>query len=162
MTVAAVPASTHRDRPARRSAAPSIEQARAATPMERVALVKRGVPAAAAVALARRMGISKEQFCRTLGLARATLDRKQRSDGRLSPDESSRVLGLDRLIGRAQSLVEDAGDDAGFDAARWAAAWLEQPLPALGGRRPGELMDTTEGQQIVLQLLEQIGNGAYA
>jgi putative toxin-antitoxin system antitoxin component (TIGR02293 family) len=162
MTAATVPASTRRNRPAHRSAAPGIERARHASPIERVEMVKSGVPAAGAVALAQRMGVSREQFCRTLGLGRATLDRKLRSDGRLSPDESSRVLGLDRLVDRAQTLVEDAGDAAGFDAARWAAAWLEQPLPALGGRRPGEFMDTAEGQQIVLQLLDQAGSGAYA
>ncbi len=43
-----------------------------------------------------------------------------------------------------------------------ASTRLEQPLPALGGQRPAELMDTAEGQDIVFHLLDQIGSGAYA
>lgn len=146
----------------KRKSAASFEQVYRAAPIERVAMIKRGVPASMAVELAARMGISKEQLFRTLGLARATIDRKVREGSLLSPDESSRVLGLSRLVGQVQALVDDAGDAAGFDAAVWAAGWLEQPLPALGGQRPAGLMDTAEGQHIVFHLLGQIGSGAYA
>ena len=150
---------------ARRKCALGFEGAYRAAPIERVAVIKRGVPATLAGELAAQMGISKEQLFRMLGLARATIDRKVRQASLLSPDESSRVLGLSRLVGRVQALVEDAGGAADFDAAVWAAAWLEQALPALGGRRPAgvvELMDTAEGQDIVFHLLDQIGSGAYA
>lgn len=153
---------TRKTRTAERNTAMGFEKAYRATPIERVAMVKLGVPAGMVVDLATRMGISKEQLLRTLGLARATIDRKVREGSRLGPDESSRVLGLRRLIGRAQVLVDDAGSAKDFDAAAWAAQWLEQPMPALGGQRPATLMDTSEGQAIVLHLLEQIGSGAYA
>lgn len=153
---------TRKAQASRRKSALGFEQAYRTAPIERVAMIKRGVPATMAVELAAQMGISKEQLFRTLGLARATIDRKVREASLLSPDESSRVLGLSRLVGRVQALVEDADGAAGFDAAVWAATWLEQPLPALGGQRPAELMDTAEGQDIVFHLLDQIGSGAYA
>lgn len=139
-----------------------FEQAYRAAPIVRIDMIKRGVPATLVVELAAQLCISKEQLCRTLGLARATIDRKVREASLLSPDETSRVLGLSRLVGRVQAIVEDAGSVADFDAAVWAATWLEQPLPALGGQRPAEWMDTAEGQETVFHLLDQIGSGAYA
>ena len=35
-------------------------------------------------------------------------------------------------------------------------------MPALGGERPVELMDTMEGQTLVSNLLAQMQSGAYA
>ena len=40
--------------------------------------------------------------------------------------------------------------------------WLTEPLPALGGSRPADLMDTMEGQSLVAAALAKIQSGAYA
>lgn len=133
-----------------------------ADPMERVRLVKRGVSAQTVDAMARRMAVPKEKLAGTLGLARATIDRKVRENRPLSSDEGSRVLGLVRLVGQVQAMVEESGDPRGFDAAAWVAAWLGRPLPALGGQKPEDLMDTAEGQRLVGDLLARIQSGAYA
>ena len=131
-------------------------------PLERVELIKAGVPAQTVLALANAMGISKDKLFQTLGLPRATIDRKLREGKALSSDESSRVLGLARLIGQAQALIEESGDPSGFNAAEWMAQWLARPVGALGGRRPGELMDTAEGQALVSNLLNRAVSGAYS
>lgn len=131
-------------------------------PLERVEVIKRGVPAAMVVAVSDRMGISKERLFKTLGLPRATVDRKVREKKALSPDESSRVLGVARLVGQVQSMVNESGNPEGFNAAEWVARWLDRPVPALGGRRPAELMDTAEGQAIVANLVERAQSGAYS
>jgi putative toxin-antitoxin system antitoxin component (TIGR02293 family) len=133
-----------------------------ADPMDRVTLVKAGVPATDFVVLAAHMNMAKERLASTLGLARATVDRKIRDNKMLSPDESSRVLGLASLVGQVQSLVAESGQPQDFDAGAWVSHWLEQPVPALGGRRPAELMDTPEGQGIVSRLVAQMQSGAYA
>jgi putative toxin-antitoxin system antitoxin component (TIGR02293 family) len=133
-----------------------------ADPMDRVELVKTGVPAAGFVALASNLHMPKERLAITLGLARATVDRKIRDNKLLSPDESSRVLGMASLVGQVQSLVAESGQVDGFDAGAWVSSWLEQPVPALGGRRPAELMDTSEGQAVVSRLVAQMQSGAYA
>lgn len=129
---------------------------------ERVRLVKTGVPAGAVDALAKRMAIPKERLVATLGLARATVDRKVRENRPLSSDDSSRIVGLARLVGQVQALVEESGEARNFDAAAWLARWLEQPLAALGGERPADLMDTAEGQALVSDLIARIQSGAYA
>ena len=131
-------------------------------PLQAVDAIKAGMPARALVSVAERMGITKERLFTTLGLPRATVDRKVRESKILTPVESSRVLGLARLVGQAQTLVEQSGDSEGFDAAQWVANWLEEPMPALQGRRPAEFMDTAEGQAIVANLLQRAQSGAYA
>ncbi len=42
------------------------------------------------------------------------------------------------------------------------ATWLTGPLPAFGGIRPTDLMDTMEGQALVSSALAKLQSGAYA
>jgi putative toxin-antitoxin system antitoxin component (TIGR02293 family) len=133
-----------------------------AEPMERVHIVKRGVPAQVVEVIAKRMAMPKERLVGTLGLARATVDRKARQNRPLSMDESSRVLGMARLVGQVQAMIEESGTPEGFDAAAWVSQWLERPLPALAGQRPAELMDTPEGQALVSDLVARMRSGAYS
>ena len=140
----------------------SFTHAYRADPIELVTVVKRGVSADSVQVLAKLMSISKERLADTLGLAYATLNRKSRDHKPLSSDETSRVVGMARLVGQVQAMVEESGDIDGFDAATWVARWLEEPLPALGGRRPAELMDTPEGQSLVSNLVARLQTGAYA
>src|SRR5258708_16385107 len=90
------------------------------------------------------MGMPKDKFYRTIGLMRPTGDRKLRASKRLNQDESERVMGIARLVGQAQRLVQDSGGPAAFDAAKGAAAWLDRPLSALRGKRPGQFMHTAD------------------
>lgn len=131
-------------------------------PIGRVALVKQGVPPEALGLLAADMGITKAQLYVTLGVPRATMERKVRQRRRLNQDESERVVGVARLVGQVEQIVRESGNLERFDASRWVAAWLERPLPALGGARPGDLMDTAEGREIVWSLVAQMQSSAYA
>lgn len=142
----------------------SFVGAHRASGMERVDLVKEGVPARALEVIAKAMDVPKAKLASTLGIGRATVDRKAKANQRLSIDESSRVLGIARLVGQVETMVSESGGDeaGGFNAAHWVAAWLEQPLPALGGRRPAELMDTAEGQSVVADTVARMQSGAYA
>lgn len=130
--------------------------------VERIRLVRQGIPASAVEIMAKRMDMPKERLVVTLGLARATVDRKARENKSLSKDDSSRLLGMARLVGQVEAMVEESGNPTGFNAAEWVARWLEQPLPALGGQRPGELMDTPDGQGLVSGLIARMQSGAYA
>lgn len=142
---------------------PSYEEIYRSSPMERVDIIKAGVPAHLLSSLAKSMNRPKEQLIRELGMARATVDRKIRNNERLGPDEGSRVMGIARLVGQVEDMVRQGGAGAqDFDPARWLARWLDEPLPALNGRRPGEFMDTPDGQAMVAQLLARMVSGAYA
>lgn len=133
-----------------------------ANPLDRIAIIRGRVPAAYVLALTESMQIPKERLYGTLNLARATVDRKIQKRQRLSQEESERILAVVRLIGQVDSMVQESGDPHGFDAPRWAAEWLQRPHPALGGRTPGELLDTADGRSLVADLLAQQQSSAYA
>ena len=133
------------------------------SPMERSQRVKQGVPAREVVTLADAMGLPRDQFMRVLGLARSTVERKIAARARLSEGESEKLVGLSRLIGQVDAMVRESGqapDD--FDAARWFAAWMAQPVAALGGLCPQELLDTADGREALATLLLQSQSGVYA
>lgn len=133
-----------------------------ATTIERVEIVKAGVPAKFLVFIADRMSIPKEQLYATIGVSRATVDRKVRAKKLLSQDESERTLGLARLVAQAETMVKESGNLDNFDAAKWLARWLVEPQESLGGKRPSELMDTADGRGLVADLMARAQTGAYA
>jgi putative toxin-antitoxin system antitoxin component (TIGR02293 family) len=131
-------------------------------PIERAAFVKEALPAGLLTVLAEEMAISREKLYTTIGVARATVDRKLREHALLSQDESERVMDIARLVGQVDAIVRESGNPEGFDAAKWVSAWLHRPQAALGDKHPAELMDTSEGRGIVSGLVAQMQSGAYA
>lgn len=130
--------------------------------VDRIEMVKTGLPARLLTTLADDMNVSRERLYSWLGIARTTANRKVKDDGVLSQDESERVLGIASLVGEVQKIVRESGGPQGFDAARWTADWLGEPNDALGGRTPGEFMDTSDGRTLVSSLVARMQSGAYA
>lgn len=131
-------------------------------PLERVRRVRAGVKLRDAMQVQQRLDMPKSRFYSILGLPEATMKRKEKGDARLSPEQTERVLGVARLIGEVERMVAESGKPEGFDAGAWVADWLEQPVPALGGQKPAELMDTLSGQALVLDVVARMQSGAYA
>jgi putative toxin-antitoxin system antitoxin component (TIGR02293 family) len=130
--------------------------------VERDALVRAGVPSEFTVLVMESMGLPKERFYRILNLSRSTLERKLQASADMSTAESERVIGLSKLIGQVQAMVAESGDPIGFDAAKWFSAWIAEPSPALGGRKPEDLLETADGREAVARLLAQMQSGAFA
>lgn len=131
-------------------------------PIDRAGLVKSGVPSKMVGLISTDMGMTKDRFVKITGLSRATTNRKIASKTDFSVDESERLVGLIKLIGQVESIVRESGVPEGFKAAKWFSDWIEQPAPALGGLKPEELLDTSDGREAVSKLLSQIQSGAYA
>lgn len=128
---------------------------------ERMALVRRGIPAHWLRMLATAMELSRTALCELLGLKLSTINRKLQHHLLLSPDESERLMGLQRLIGQAEALVRDCGDPEGFEASLWLAGWLQQPQASLGGARPARYLDTADGREQLSRLIGAQGSGSY-
>lgn len=143
-------------------AAISYSAAYHASPMERIAAIKRGLPAAEAKRILQDLEIGQGTALKALRLSPATFNKKVSQGQTLPPAESERVIGLARLLGQVETMVQESGNPEGFDAAAWLAHWLTEPVPALGGARPIDLMDTMEGQALVSNTLAQMQSGAYA
>lgn len=128
---------------------------------EKIDVIRSGLPARCVGELSSVMDMPKEALMDSLGLSRATINRKAQRVQALSREESERVMGMQALIGQVQSMI-DTESAPEFDAAKWLANWLTAPLPALGGATPASFMDTVEGQKYVGNLLEMAQSAAYA
>lgn len=71
------------------------------------------------------------------------------------------VQGIAKLVWQLDAMLQDLNAPAGFDAGVWLGHWLTEPLPALGGARPIDHMDTPKGQALVSTTLARIQSGAY-
>jgi putative toxin-antitoxin system antitoxin component (TIGR02293 family) len=125
-------------------------------------MIKRGVRAAEAKGLIAHLAIAQGAALKALNLSQATVNKKAKQGQILSQEEGERILGLAKLVGQVEAMVQESGKPEGFDAAAWVSRWLNEPLPALGGERPINLMDTMEGQAVVSGEIARIQGGAYA
>lgn len=87
-----------------------------------------------------------------LALPRKTLAHR-RGIGRLSPEQSDRLVRILRIIAEAETV---------FGAREKAATWLRRPTTALDGAAPLELLDTEVGARQVETLLGRIAHGIAA
>lgn len=133
-----------------------------ASPLERIDMIRRGIPASEAKRIFADLPIGQGAGLKALNLSPATVNKKARYGDTLSPEESERVVGFAKLVGQLEAMIQDSGDPANFDAPAWMARWLTEPSPVLGGARPADLVDTMEGQGLVSAALAKIQSGAYA
>jgi putative toxin-antitoxin system antitoxin component (TIGR02293 family) len=87
-----------------------------------------------------------------LGMSKATLHRRK-LDGRLTPEESDRVIRFARLMGRAVTV---------FETEENARLWLSSPQVGLGGAIPLDYAGTEIGAREVEDLLGRIEYGVYS
>ena len=135
------------------------------TAVDRIDLIRNGVNAADFKAFVSRLDIQQEKVFTMLDIATATVNRKASRNESLSREDSEKVVGMAKLIGQVEAMLEESGDPElmkDFDAARWLTHWMEEPIPALGGASPAEYMDTIEGQEMISRLLATMQTGAYA
>ncbi|WP_245983305.1 antitoxin Xre-like helix-turn-helix domain-containing protein [Trinickia fusca] len=104
-----------------------------ASPIERIEWLKHGVRAGLVGEMAARMNTSDEQLMKRLGFPRATVARKAKADQNLSTAQGERLVGMSKLIGQVQILVDQSGNSEGFNAASWVGKWLERPTERSGG-----------------------------
>jgi putative toxin-antitoxin system antitoxin component (TIGR02293 family) len=115
------------------------------------AAVREGLPVTLVDEVAADGLLSAAELDR-LAISRKTLAHR-RGLGRLSPEQSDRLLRLLRIIGQARAT---------FGAPDKAARWLRRPTRALDGNAPLELLDTDIGPRRVEVLLGRIDHGIAA
>ena len=118
-----------------------------------IEIIEKGLPFSAFERLQRNTGFSNEQLLDLLQIPRRTLARRKTS-GKLSAEESDRLVRLARVYGRALYFFD--GD------AEAATNWLTAPQYAFGGVRPSEMVRTDVGAQEVETLIGQLEHGILA
>jgi putative toxin-antitoxin system antitoxin component (TIGR02293 family) len=117
-----------------------------------VALIRRGIPAAALESLLQIIRVSQAELATALAIPERTLARRKR-EGMLNSEESAKLVRLARVVERAQYVFEDL--EAALD-------WLKSPNAALGHATPLSLLDTDIGAESVMDTLGRIEHGVFA
>lgn len=140
-----------------------VSRIRNATPLQLVEAERSGVKARLVKDLANELKIPVARFYGMLDVPKATIEAKVARDELVGGAGGQRALAMVRLLGLAQDLVSQsrAPGAAGFDTSEWLGEWIETPQPALGGRKPADLLDTPTGFEIVSRTLGALESGSY-
>lgn len=126
--------------------------AKAKHPHELIRRVQQGLRFRELEVLQDNINMPFEQLAAKLSISRSTLQRRK-ANGRLSPDESDKVIRFSRLLRQAADLFGD------IDKAR---AWLKHPQYGLGGAVPLDYAETEIGAREVENLLGRMKYGVYS
>ena len=66
------------------------------------------------------------------------------------------------LTALVQRMVDKSGESMGFDAQAWLGQWLLEVPPALGHRRPLDVLYESGGLDVVRGVLLRAQSGAYS
>src|SRR4029453_18315966 len=105
------------------------------SPAQVMRVVQAGLDFGELEALRQQLDLPLDRLAGQLGLASATLHRRKAS-GRLTTDESYKVVRFSRLLGRAVHL---------FGSIEEARRWLKAPQRGLGGAVPLDYAQTEAG-----------------
>lgn len=131
------------------------------SPTQQIDTIRAGLPVERLVTIGKAMKAKPGYIAKLLDIPSSNITRWSSTKKKLNAVASERVLGVERLIGQVQSMVENFGNPEGFDAAQWFRQWSETPNPALNNREPSDFLDTVTGQQYVSNLLRAMVDGAY-
>ena len=127
-------------------------RAKAKHPTELIRRIQQGLRFRELETLQDSIDMPFEQLAAKLSISRSTLQRRKAA-GRLSPDESDKVLRFSRLLRQAADLFGD------IDKGR---AWLKHPQYGLGGAVPLDYAETEIGAREVENLLGRMKYGVYS
>lgn len=140
-----------------------VAQVAKATPLEIVELERAGVPGALIKGLSKQLAIPTKRMFAVLGVPKATGESKASQGKRVTGSGGHAALGVVKLLAMAKEMMAHSTSSQAqrFDTATWLGQWIERPQPALGGRRPADLLDTPTGYEVVARLLGSIESGAF-
>ena len=121
-------------------------------PTELIRQIQKGLRFTELETLQHSLDMPFEQLAAKLSISRSTLHRRKNA-GRLSPEESNRVVRFSRLLRQAADL---------FGNVEKARAWLKHPQYGLGGAVPLDYAETEVGAREVEDLLGRMKYGVYS
>ena len=126
--------------------------AKAKHPTELIRQIQKGLRFTELETLQHSLDMPFEQLAAKLSISRSTLQRRKHA-GRLSPEESNKVVRFSRLLRQAADL---------FGNVEKARAWLKHPQYGLGGAVPLDYAETEVGAREVEDLLGRMKYGVYS
>jgi putative toxin-antitoxin system antitoxin component (TIGR02293 family) len=121
-------------------------------PTELIQRIQKGLRFSELKTLQDTLDLPFEKLAAKLCISRSTLQRRKAA-GRLSPDESDKVIRFSRLLKHATKVFGDVEN---------ARAWLKHPQVGLGGAVPLDYASTETGAREVENLLGRIEYSVYS
>ena len=112
--------------------------------------VEEGLPVMDVVRFAKQAGFTNGELARLINIPPRTYARRIAGKARLKVAEGERAARLIRVYDRARRL---------FVTDENTREWLDQQLPALGGRTPLEFAQTEPGAREVEAVIERLEDG---
>jgi putative toxin-antitoxin system antitoxin component (TIGR02293 family) len=125
---------------------------KAVHPTELIHRIQKGLRFSELKTLQNTLDLPFEKLAAKLCISRSTLQRRKAA-GRLSPDESDKVVRFSRLLRHATRVFGDV---------ERARAWLKHPQVGLGGAIPLDYASTEAGAGEVENLLGRIEYSVYS
>ncbi|SHN09231.1 putative toxin-antitoxin system antitoxin component, TIGR02293 family [Cyclobacterium lianum] len=125
-----------------------------ANKMDRVNLIRKGLPYEAIDVLSKRAALPVKQFLRLFGIPQTTYNKKKRDQELLSGRDSEMVLVLTELMDFGVSVFNDEVEKF--------QRWLKKPNISLGGVTPESLFDSITGIHEVSNSLNRLEYGNLA
>ena len=119
--------------------------------MDLIQLTRSGLPKKSLDTLSTKLGISMERLSQLLNISIRTLQRKSPTD-KLSVHVSEHMLSIAEVVMRGTEVL---GSERSFET------WLHSTLTSLDDRKPIDIMDTSIGTQLILNILGRIEHGVY-
>ena len=129
-----------------------MSSAKAKHSTELIRKIQKGLRFSELETLHNSIALPFEQLAAKLSISRSTLQRRKAA-GRLSPDESDKVIRYSRLVQQAADF---------FGEIEKARAWLKHPQYGLGGAVPLDYARTEAGAREVENLLGRMKYGVYS
>jgi|GEM_PF-1098233 putative toxin-antitoxin system antitoxin component (TIGR02293 family) len=121
-------------------------------PIAQVEIIRKGLDASVIGTLSEAVGLPAYKFAQTLNISPRTLVRRKNGSKPLDPSQSEKMLRVRRVLQEAINVV-------GRRDQQKAVAWLNREEVALGGVTPLSLLDTSAGEQAVMNVLGAIREG---
>lgn len=103
--------------------------------------IRSGISLGEFMSMAKKYGLSQEDFGRKVGMSATTLARRKRSNAALAVDESDRLIRYQRIFDLAVQLFDGNEENA--------RSWLKYPQRALAYQRPIDVAETEQGAREV-------------
>jgi putative toxin-antitoxin system antitoxin component (TIGR02293 family) len=130
----------------------SVIAAEPSSVSEWVERIRRGLPAASALAFKSALDLTNDELAAVLGVSVRTVARLDPAKSHLDAVSGDRLVRAARLYAIAAEVLEDA---------EAAARWLKSPQRALGSAVPLELAQTDVGARAVEALLGRMEHGVF-
>lgn len=122
------------------------------TSIEKMEATKEGISKNALEQLKEKTGLDYDKLSYVLGVARGTLIGKKGTE-RFSPVLSEKIMSLADIYSYGYEVFSDPLE---FNE------WIFQPVNALGGKAPYDLLDNQYGREEVRNLIGRIDYGVYS